>query len=166
MPNRKALVAGIVGLLAAGGAAALAATGGSSHAGAASPAHFVPATVNVVTDDVGGQPTQILVDANGLPLYTYAGDTPTMSGVNGQLASLWPPLLSNAPTEYGTAGRLTVVNDTYGAHVQYDGHFLYTFLSDSSGHATGQAVQNFYVATPAGASSAPAAPSSGYAYRY
>lgn len=170
MLNPKTVVAGIVGLLAAGAAITAATLGSSSHAGAASPVPVTSATIHVATDTVNGRPVQILVDSNGMPLYTYAGDSATTSAVSGSLAALWPPLVSNAPTESGTAGRLTVVDDSNGAQVQYNGHFLYTFLSDSAGHATGQGVQNFFPATPSGAASpAPASPapaSPTYSSRY
>jgi hypothetical protein len=41
-----------------------------------------------------------------------------------------------------------VVNDTHGHQVAYNGHLLYTFISDHPGQVTGQGVQNFFVATP------------------
>ena len=167
MLNSKTLVAGVVGLLATGGAITAATLGSSSHANAAPPARVTTATINVATDVLNGRSQQILVDSNGLPLYTYGGDTATTSNVSGQLAALWPPLVSNAPTESGTAGRLTVIDDSNGAQVQYDGHFLYTFLSDSVGHATGQGVQNFFVATPSGSSvGSTSGPAADYASRY
>ena len=48
----------------------------------------------------------------------------------------------------GANGRVSVIRDAYGAHVTYNGRFLYTFISDSAGHVTGQGVQDFFVATP------------------
>ena len=84
------------------------------------------------------------------------------------MAALWPPLTSAAPTAAGASGKLTVVNDTHGHQVAYNGHLLYTFISDHAGQVTGQGVQNFFVATPgltpiatssAPAGTVPAAPS-------
>ena len=66
-----------------------------------------------------------------------------------------------------------MVNDAHGPQVAYNGHVLYTFISDHPGQVTGQGVQNFFVATPglapisaaaARAGTAPAAPAGGYGY--
>jgi hypothetical protein len=72
------------------------------------------------------------------------------------------------------SGKLTAVTDAHGSQVAYNGHLLYTFVSDSPGNVTGQGVQNFFVATPgmatlagtpAPAASAPASPANGgYGY--
>src|SRR6202035_411405 len=97
----------------------------------------------------------------GLPLYTYGPDTATQSHVSGGLAALWPPLDSAAPSQAGANGRLSVLADANGQQVQYNGHFLYTFIDDTPGQVTGQGVQGFFVATPgAAAGSASAAASS------
>jgi predicted lipoprotein with Yx(FWY)xxD motif len=129
------------------------------------------ATVQTAAATVHGTAETILVDAHGLPLYIYKPDTTVTSHVSGQLAALWPPLVSAAPTAAGATGRLTSVATANGNQVAYNGHFLYTFVEDSPGHVTGQGVQNFFVATPsltAGASNATnAAPAkSGYSYGY
>jgi predicted lipoprotein with Yx(FWY)xxD motif len=120
---------------------------------------------------VHGTRETILVNAKGLPLYTYKGDTPTTSHVTGQLAALWPPLQSAAPTAHGSVGTLTSVATSNGRQVAGNGHFLYTFVEDTPGHVTGQGVQNFFVATPgpAAAASGAATPagspsSSGFGY--
>src|SRR5262249_19582579 len=135
---------------------------GSSSKAAAAPAPTSTAssaTIHVVTASVDGKNEQILVDAHSMPLYTYAGDTSMSSAVTGELAALWPPLTSTSPSEKDATGTLTVVRDFNGAQVQYNGHFLYTFVQDRAGQVTGQGVQNFFVATP-GPTSAPSMPSS------
>jgi len=115
----------------------------------------------------------ILVNAHGQPLYYYRPDTATGSLVTGGLARLWPPLTSAAPTAAGVKGKVTVVKDTHGDQVAYNGHLLYTFTSDSVGQVTGQGFQNFFVATPglapltsspAPATTIPPAPAGGYGY--
>jgi predicted lipoprotein with Yx(FWY)xxD motif len=106
------------------------------------------ATVHTATATVQGTTETILVDEHGLPLYLYEPDTTTTSHVTGQLASLWPPLVSAAPTGTGVTGQLSTVKTSNGEQVAYNGHFLYTFVQDSPGHVTGQGVQDFYVATP------------------
>ncbi|HEY2306250.1 MAG TPA: hypothetical protein VGI05_10260 [Streptosporangiaceae bacterium] len=122
---------------------------------------------------VAGNTETILVNAHGLPLYFYRPDTAAKSSVTGGLARLWPPVTSAAPTAAGARGKVTVVNDAHGRQVAYNGHLLYTFISDHPGQVTGQGVQNFFVATPglvpiaataAPAGPAPAAPAGGYGY--
>ena len=161
-----AVVGGVVGLVATTGSSSTAAP-----ARAAQAAPGGPATINVTTATVNGKSEQILVDSRGLPLYTYAPDTATKSEVSGGLAALWPPLDSAQPTESGATGNLTVLKGALGDQVQYNGHFLYTFVDDSPGHVTGQGVQNFFIATPgsstASANMTPSAPvtaSRGYGY--
>ncbi len=168
--KRIVIALGIGVALAGGGLGAAAATGSSSKtrsstaaepaapAGSTAKSNF--ATVNVTTAVVGGKSEQILVDSQGLPLYTYGRDTPTQSTVTGALAALWPPLVSAFPTERAATGKLTVLSDGNGEQVLYNGHFLYTFVNDAPGEVTGQGVQDFLVATPNVApGSAKAAPS-------
>jgi predicted lipoprotein with Yx(FWY)xxD motif len=133
------------------------------------------ATVHTATSTVNGKTETILVDAAGLPLYYYPADTAKKSLVSGELARLWPPLLSAHPTASSTLGKLTALKVAAGHQVTYKGHFLYTFIEDTAGHVTGQGVSNFSVATPQlkaissaakVASTAPAASSSGGSYGY
>jgi predicted lipoprotein with Yx(FWY)xxD motif len=98
-----------------------------------------PATVRTASATVLGTTETILVNANGLPLYTYKADTPTTSHVTGQLAALWPPLIAATPTAQGANGTLTSVA-TDGRQVAYDHHFLYTFVEDSPGYVASQGV--------------------------
>ena len=168
MKNRRLTIA-IAGLSVAAlaGGVAIAVTGGSGSAqsaGAVSPRGTTPlttpaarapssmpattATLRTAMARVGGVAEVILVNAKGLPLYTYMSDTATRSMVSGELAALWPPLVANAPTGSGTKGAVAVVRTGNGQQVTYNGHFLYTFVEDSPGHVTGQGVENFSVATP------------------
>src|SRR5215467_12516622 len=126
------------------------------------------ATVHTASAAVAGKTETILVNSGGLPLYFYRPDTAAKSLVTAGVAALWPPLTSAAPTAAGTSGKLTVVHDAHGHQVAYNGHLLYTFVSDHAGQVTGQGVQNFFVATPGltpiatstgPAGTAPAAPS-------
>jgi predicted lipoprotein with Yx(FWY)xxD motif len=107
-------------------------------------------TVHTATAAVSGRTESILVDAQGLPLYFYQADTAKKSLVNGELARLWPALVSAKSTGAvaGARGKLTSLPAANGRQVAYNGHFLYTFVDDSPGHVTGQGVSNFFVATP------------------
>ena len=148
-------------MAAAGGitAAAAASSPSASHSGAA--------TVRTASVTVGGKTETILVNGHGLPLYFYKPDTATKSLVSGALAQLWPPLTSAAPAA-GLSGKVTVLMDSHGDQVTYNGHPLYTFAGDHARQVTGQGVQNFFVATPSltplttsSAGTAPAAPTGG-----
>jgi predicted lipoprotein with Yx(FWY)xxD motif len=131
-------------------------------------------TVHTATTTVNGKTETILVDTQGLPLYYFPADTAKKSLVSGELARLWPPLLSAHPTASGTLGKLTALKVAAGHQVTYKGHFLYTFIEDSPGHVTGQGVSNFFVATPrlkaissaAKVTSTPPVSSSGGGYGY
>jgi predicted lipoprotein with Yx(FWY)xxD motif len=175
MRHPKLIIAGIglAAVAAAGGVTAAAASGGT-FASYSATGHTTAATVRTAPAAVAGQTETILVNSGGLPLYFYRPDTAAKSLVTGGVAALWPALTSAVPTAAGTTGRLTVVRDAHGHQVAYNGHLLYTFVSDHPGQVTGQGVQNFFVATPgltpiagstASAGTAPAAPPApGYGY--
>jgi predicted lipoprotein with Yx(FWY)xxD motif len=130
------------------------------------------ATIHTTITMVNGKPEVILVNSKDLPLYYYAADTPKRSLVNGELARLWPPLLSLHPTANVEHGKLTSLKVAAGHQVTYNGHFLYTFVEDSPGHVSGQGVSNFLVATPRlkvisdMVKSTPTQPSTGGGYPY
>jgi len=153
MRHPKIIIAGIgVALAAAGGTYAAVAT--SSAAGSTPPAAIAPAapggpaTVRVANALVVGKTEAILTTASGLPLYYYGADGSGTSLVSGQLATLWPPLTSAAPAVTGLSGKLTVVHDSHGSQLAYNGHLLYIFAYDRPGQVNGQDYQNFFVVTP------------------
>jgi len=176
MRHPKLIIAGIglAAVAAAGGVTAAAAAGGTSASSSAAGHSATAVTVRTASATVAGKTETILVTSGGLPLYFYRPDTAARSLVTGAVAALWPPLTSAAPTAAGASGNLTVINDAHGHQVAYNGHLLYTFVSDHAGQVTGQGVQNFFVATPgltpiasspAPAGMVPAAPSAnGYGY--
>jgi predicted lipoprotein with Yx(FWY)xxD motif len=176
MRHPKLIIAGIgvAAVAAAGGVTAAAASGGTFASYSATGHSAAAATVRTAPAAVAGQTETILVNSGGLPLYFYRPDTAAKSLVTGGVAALWPALTSAAPTAAGATGKLTVVHDAHGHQVAYNGHLLYTFVSDHPGQVTGQGVQNFFVATPsltpiagstAPAGMVPATPSAhGYGY--
>ena len=174
MRHLKLIIAGTgLAAVAAVGGLTAAAAGGPSTSSSTAGHSATAATVHTASATVAGKTETILVNSGGLPLYFYRPDTAAKSFVTGGVASLWPALTSAAPTAAGATGKLTVVNDTHGHQVAYNGHLLYTFVSDHAGQVTGQGVQNFFVATPgltpiasspAPAGTAPAAPAAGYGY--
>jgi predicted lipoprotein with Yx(FWY)xxD motif len=150
MRHPKLLIAG-TGLAAAAaiGGITAAAAGGSPASTPTAAHHATAATVHTASAAVAGKTETILATSSGLPLYFYQPDTAATSLVTGGVAAAWPALTSAAPTAAGAPGTLTVVNDTHGHQVAYNGHLLYTFISDHPGQVTGQGIQNFFVATPA-----------------
>ncbi len=152
MRHPKIIIAGIgVALAAAGGTYAAVATSSAASTPPAATAPAAPggsATVRIANALVVEKTEAILTTANGLPLYYYAPDTAGTSLVTGQLAALWPPLTSAAPTAAGLSGKLTVVHDTHGSQLAYNGHLLYIFTYDRPGQVNGQDFQNFFVVTP------------------
>ena len=176
MRHRKLIIAGIglAAVAAAGGVTAAAASGGTFASYSATGHNAAAPTVRTAPAAVAGKTETILVNSGGLPLYFYRPDTAAKSLVTGGVAALWPALTSAAPSSAGAIGRLTVVHDAHGHQVAYNGHLLYTFVSDHPGQVTGQGVQNFFVATPGlppitgsptPAGTVPAAPAApGYGY--
>ena len=167
MRHPKIIISGIA-------LAAVAAAGGITAASAASSptaSHSGAAAVRTASVTVGGKTETILVNGHGLPLYFYKPDTATKSLVSGALAQLWPPLTSATPAA-GLSGKVTVLMDSHGDQVTYNGHPLYTFADDHADQVTGQGVEDFFVATPGLApistsstpGTAPAAPSGGISY--
>jgi predicted lipoprotein with Yx(FWY)xxD motif len=160
--NRSAIFSGAVALasflaIGTGAAASAAPTYGagsipSTATPIASTAHALRVgnltTLHAATASVNGRSQSILVNAKGLPLYYFPGDTAKKSNVSGVLLRLWPALVSAHPVGTGTPGKLTALQSANGHQVTYNGRFLYTFIDDTPGHVTGQGVSGFFVATP------------------
>jgi predicted lipoprotein with Yx(FWY)xxD motif len=189
--HRSAIFAGSIALASffaigtgAAGAAAVYGTGNGAVVAHSSPAPAVmptshaqrvgkPTTLHASTASVNGTSESVLVNAKGLPVYYFQGDTAKKSNVSGALLRLWPALVSAHPVGNGTPGKLTALQSAHGHQVTYNGHFLYTFIEDKEGRVTGQGVSGFFVATPhlkpinGSSTSVPAASSAasrGYSY--
>ena len=82
----------------------------------------------------------ILVDDNGMSLYTFDPDTATSSACNGGCARNWPPLA--APTDADEAGKFTTITRNDGTKQwAYDGQPLYLWVNDRNpGDTTGDGV--------------------------
>lgn len=122
----------------------------SRPAGEASTPASSGADVNLGTAGSG----PILAGANGLTLYTHAGDSATVSTCTGGCATAWPPLTAKGagqPTAAdgvtGTLGKLT--RDDGSSQVTYNGMPLYFWTNDSKpGDVTGDGINGFSIATP------------------
>jgi predicted lipoprotein with Yx(FWY)xxD motif len=145
MRNRWLAPAGLAGLAliaAACGTSSTASHSGSatkpssSSSAAASPASASATALKSAT--VGG--TKVLTNAKGFTLYWFAPDTATKSNCNGACAKFWPPVKGPATAGSGVTGKLsTITRSDRSTQATYNGHPLYTFVSDT---APGQAKGN------------------------
>ena len=126
-------------------------------------------TVGTATTGLG----VVLTGANGLTLYSHAGDTATTSTCTGSCLAAWPPLTvataHQAAAAPGVNGQLaTFGRPEGGIQVTYDGQPLYYWQGDTKpGDVTGQGKAGFSVALASGPAPTPGAPSpgtSGYGY--
>lgn len=98
---------------------------------------------------------QYLATPDGLPLYTYGSDSAGVSKCSGSCLANWPAYQDTGSTTGLPAGVGTIKRSDNGqTQYTYNGLPLYTFVSDSKGHVTGDGVDNFKLAKPAAASSA------------
>jgi predicted lipoprotein with Yx(FWY)xxD motif len=95
------------------------------------------ARVTLKATTIGG--VQVLTDAHGLTLYSFAPDTATRSECFGSCAAYWPPVLGRPLAGPGVTGQLgTVSRGGHSVQATYDGHPLYTYIGDNGpGQATG-----------------------------
>jgi predicted lipoprotein with Yx(FWY)xxD motif len=115
-----------------------AASGGASSGAAAT---TVSATSN---PELGA----VLVNSEGLTVYSFAKDSGTMSSCYGACAKAWPPVTTEgAPTsgEGAMSSQLGTTKRKDGTtQVTYAGHPLYTFVEDRNpGEANGNGISHF-----------------------
>jgi predicted lipoprotein with Yx(FWY)xxD motif len=80
---------------------------------------------------IGG--TEVLTNAKGLTLYSFAPDSPSRSACYGSCAAYWPPVPGNVAAGPGVTGSIGSINRTGGStQATYDGHPLYTYIGDSA----------------------------------
>jgi predicted lipoprotein with Yx(FWY)xxD motif len=118
------LAAVLLGVAVAGAGAGTAATGSSGQ--------------TLKTTSIHG--VTVLTNAKGLTLYWFAPDTSTKSVCNGSCAAYWPPVPGHVSLAPGVAGTLgTITRSDGSSQATYNGHPLYTYVSD---HSPGQASGN------------------------
>lgn len=167
MRNRWFAPAGLAGVALVAAAcgssptAGQAGSGGSPASAAASPA--AASSTSLKTATIGG--AKVLTNAKGFTVYWFGPDTASKSNCKGSCARYWPPVKGPATAGPGVTGKIGTITRSDGStQATYNGHPLYTYVSDS---APGQAKGNglnlsggvWHEVTVAGAA-APAAPSS------
>jgi len=112
-------------------------------------------TLRVVTNSGLGK--QIIVNSYGFTLYLFAPDgTSTTSKVPpGIIKQTWPPVAWSGVPSVGpglSAAKTAIhAQPNRTPQVSYNGHLLYTFVSDTKpGDVTGENVAQFFVVSPAG----------------
>ena len=91
----------------------------------------------------------MLVDQNGMTLYTYDKDSDGKSACNGQCAQNWPPLMAEAGAK--AEGEWSVITRDDGSmQWAYDSKPVYTFVMDKkAGDVTGDGKMGvWHVAKP------------------
>jgi predicted lipoprotein with Yx(FWY)xxD motif len=130
IPHAGAVVGGLsvlalvlLGVAVAGAGTNTAVTGGSGQ-------ELKTATIHGVT---------VLTNAKGFTLYWFAPDTATKSVCNGSCAQYWPPVPGHVTEGPGVTGALgTITRSDGSSQATYNGHPLYTYVSDSApGQANG-----------------------------
>jgi|SwirhisoilCB2_FD_contig_71_6660277_length_852_multi_9_in_0_out_0_1 predicted lipoprotein with Yx(FWY)xxD motif len=147
----------------------------ATTAPASTPTTASSALIATASATVQGKTVTILTNAQGMTLYYRSNDTATSVCSSG-CAQTWPPLLSTGsgtPASSSTLpGTLSVATNANGSQVEYQGHPLYTYVSDTApGQTNGENVEGiWFVATTdltaagGGNSPTPTATSGGYGY--
>jgi predicted lipoprotein with Yx(FWY)xxD motif len=153
--------------LAVVSALVLAACGGSSYGGNKSTSTGAtstpaPAATSTAATTISAKSSSLgtfLVDGKGRTLYLWDADHGAMSTCNGDCATDWPPLTTNATPKAGAGVKASLLGTSKRAdgtqEVTYAGHPLYYFAGDTAaGQATGQGSGAFgapwWVVSPAG----------------
>jgi predicted lipoprotein with Yx(FWY)xxD motif len=153
-----------IGLAACGGSSN--SDSGSSNAASTAPAQTSASSDTVSTKSVGGVGT-VLVDSQGMVLYSNDQDSGSKIACTGECLSFWTPL--SAPSGGQPTSADSAVQAKLGVtdgQVTFDGMPLYTFVQDKPGQATGDGFQDSFGGTTftwtaAATGSAPASSSSG-----
>ncbi len=149
-------------LIAACGSTSSTGSGGAYGSGSTTTPASTPTTssssspaaiIKTATATVKGKSETILTNADGKTLYYFTADTATTAACTSGCTNNWPPLLftgSGSPTSSATLpGKLSTQTDANGNQVEYNGHLLYLFASDTAaGQTNGEGIGGkWFVAT-------------------
>ncbi len=137
MNNRWFLPAGLAGvalIAAACGTSSTTSTSTATKASSSPSAASSPAAASTTvlkTMTIGG--AKVLTNAKGFTVYWFAPDTATKSNCNGSCAHYWPPVKGPLTAGPGVTGKLATITRSDGStQATYNGHPLYTYVSDSA----------------------------------
>ncbi len=144
-----------IALLAIGATALIAACGSNSSSSDTTSSASTTSTSG--TDTVSVQSISgvgdVLVDSQGMALYTNDQDNASSVACSGECAAVWIPLTLPSGTDSASGpsqvqSKLDVVTNPDGnQQVTFDGKPLYTFASDGAGEATGNGVTDSFGGT-------------------
>lgn len=120
---------------------------GSGGSSSSSSSTSTPKTISTVAVQQVGGVGAVLVDANGMALYTPAQETSGAIRCTGSCVAIWKPLAPGAgrPTGTGSVGTLAVLTRPDGSkQVTVNGHPVYTFAQDSAGSVMGNGVSDMF----------------------
>ncbi len=127
-------LAGVALIAAACGTSSPASTSTASKASSSPSAASSPAARSATalkTTTIGG--AKVLTNAQGFTVYSFAPDTATKSNCNGSCAHYWPPVKGPLTAGAGVTGKLATITRSDGSiQATYDGHPLYTYVSDTA----------------------------------
>jgi predicted lipoprotein with Yx(FWY)xxD motif len=142
MRNRWFVPAGLAGVALVAAACGTSSTGNTGSSGSSSPGAVSSAAAasgaSLKTTTIGG--AKVLTNAKGFTVYWFGPDTASKSNCNGSCAHYWPPVKGPVTAGAGVTGTVATITRSDGsAQATYNGHPLYTYVSDS---APGQAKGN------------------------
>jgi predicted lipoprotein with Yx(FWY)xxD motif len=124
IPHAGAVIGGLSALALVLLIVAVAGAGSSSATAGGSGQELKTTTIHGVT---------VLTNAKGFTLYWFAPDTATKSACNGSCAAYWPPVPGHVQAGPGVTGTLgTITRSDGSSQATYNGHPLYTYISDTS----------------------------------
>jgi predicted lipoprotein with Yx(FWY)xxD motif len=158
------LAAGAVAIAACGSSTAPPASSSTSNVGGTT---TTASTVTIKTHSTSKG--TVLTNTQGKTLYWFAIDTSKMSKCNGTCTTYWPPVIGSPKAASGTSlphGFSTIKRSNGQIQATYDGHPLYTYVSDSSAGMTSGNGLNlsgglWWAMTPSGAKLGSSTPSGG-----
>jgi predicted lipoprotein with Yx(FWY)xxD motif len=124
IPHAGAVVAGLSALALVLLIIAVAGAGSGATTAGGSGQELKTTTIHGVT---------VLTNAKGFTLYSFAPDTATKSVCNGSCAQYWPPVPGHVRAGPGVTGTIgTITRSDGSSQATYNGHPLYTYVSDTS----------------------------------
>ncbi len=136
MRNRWFVPAGLAGvalIAAACGTSSPASSSGTASKASSPPSAASPAAAGAVLKSavIGG--AKVVTNGKGFTVYSFAPDTAARSNCNGSCAHYWPPVKGPVSAGAGVTGKLgTITRSDGSAQATYNGHPLYTYISDSA----------------------------------